>query len=291
MDSEQKLIESLGVPAVTKQITVNGKKINFLIAGSGQPIILIHGANIGWGQWHLNIPELTRHFTVYALDLPGAGQSDETKFRTADMETDFVDVVRGFLAEQDLKKVIIIGHSLGAWVALRLALRDKDIIKKLVLVSPVGLSERVPFQYRLMAFYFFAKFIAATAMKPTRANMEKFLKSVLHKDLPIAPKFVDYFHQAVRVSANRHPLLLINRLASFWKMSPELVLLNELHKIHHPVFIIGGDKDPVVRVDDLERAVVLFPQARLEIFSDVGHVPPMENFAEFNRRVIDFASK
>lgn len=291
MTAEKKLAELVGAGLTLKQIKIGRFDINYAVAGTGPAVILIHGANIGWGQWHLNISELARYFTVYALDLPGAGRSTKIHFRTCNLEQDFTDTIHCFIAALGLKKVSIIGHSLGAWAALRVALRDKELLDKIILVSPVGLSERVPLRYRPMSFYFFAKLIAITVMKPTRVNMEKFLKSALYKNIPIMPEFSDYFYESVNVSPERHPIFLINRLSSFWKMSPELTLLDELYKIHHPVLIISGDKDPVVKASDLKRAVKLFPAARLEIFRDVGHVPPMENYSEFNRRVIDFIAQ
>ena len=291
MDAEIKLIQRLGVPAETKQITVNGRRINFLVAGSGKPVVLFHGANIGWGQWYLNVSELAKHFKIYAVDFPGAGKSETINFTKADLERDFVDTAHEFIKYQELKKVSVIGHSLGAWTALRLALRDKELIDKLILVSPVGLSGHMPIRYRLMAFNFFAKLAVSTVMRSTRANMEKFLKSALHADMPISSDLIDYFYESVSISPERHPFFLINRLSSFWRMSSDLVLLNELHKIYHPVLVIGGDKDPIIRINDLQRAIVLFPHACLEIFQNSGHVPPMENYSKFNRRAIDFISK
>jgi predicted nucleotidyltransferase len=57
-----------------EQVKIGEFVINYATAGKGLPIVLIHGGNIGWGQWYPNIPELARYFKVYALDLPGGGR-------------------------------------------------------------------------------------------------------------------------------------------------------------------------------------------------------------------------
>jgi len=75
MTTEQTLANSLGIELAIKQIPIGAHKINYLVAGKGEPLLLIHGANFGWGVWYPNIPELAKHFTVYAIDLPGAGHS------------------------------------------------------------------------------------------------------------------------------------------------------------------------------------------------------------------------
>ena len=288
MTSEEKLTELVGAGLTLKQIKIGRFDINYAVAGAGPALLLLHWANIGWGQWHLNIPELAKHFTVYAPDLPGAGRSTEINFRTCDLERDFVDTIHRFITALGLKTVSIVGHSLGGWIALRLALREKKLIDKLILASPMGLSRQIPRRYKPLAFYFLAKLIAKTVMRPTRSSMENFLKSVLIQKKPVAPELIDYFYEAVRVSPERHPLFLISRLSSFWKMSPELVLLNTLHNTGQPVLIISGKKDPIISSEDLKRTANLFPNAELEIFPDVGHVPPMEAAAAFNRRVADF---
>src|SRR2546430_1308157 len=56
---------------------VNGINIHYVIGGAGAPILLIHGFGQNWYMWNRLLPELSKHFTVIAPDLPGLGESDK----------------------------------------------------------------------------------------------------------------------------------------------------------------------------------------------------------------------
>ena len=73
MNTEQALLQTIGVQAQVKRIQVGRFHINYLTAGTGPPVMLIHGGNIGWGQWYPNIKTLAEHFSLYGIDLPGSG--------------------------------------------------------------------------------------------------------------------------------------------------------------------------------------------------------------------------
>src|SRR3989344_4455277 len=132
MDTERKLADSLGIPYEIKQVDINGHRINYLVAGNGHPVLLIHGGNIGWGQWYPNIPELSKHFKVYAIDLPGAGRSSLVNYRTLRADKDFFDVVKVFIDTEIFTKTHVIGSSIGGWVALKLAVQHNEKVDKIV---------------------------------------------------------------------------------------------------------------------------------------------------------------
>src|SRR6201996_4210248 len=55
--------------------TVNGIKIHYVVGGSGEPLLLLHGFGQNWYMWNRLLPEFGKHFTVIAPDLPGLGES------------------------------------------------------------------------------------------------------------------------------------------------------------------------------------------------------------------------
>ncbi|MFY9463208.1 MAG: alpha/beta fold hydrolase, partial [Candidatus Sungiibacteriota bacterium] len=119
MNAERKLAQLVQTDIKIEQAIIGRFRINYVSAGSGPAVILLHGANIGWGQWYPNIAVLAQYFTVYAIDLPGAGGSSKIEFHTANLEKDFVDTVDSFIKDRRLSKVHIVGHSLSGWIALR----------------------------------------------------------------------------------------------------------------------------------------------------------------------------
>lgn len=113
MKAHQKLIDAMGIPIQEEYMVIGSHRIHSIIAGSGPPLLLLHGANIGWGAWFPNLPAFAQKFTVYALDLPGSGHSSFIDFRHADLDKDFVETVAQFRALKKIENTKIIGHSLG----------------------------------------------------------------------------------------------------------------------------------------------------------------------------------
>ena len=100
--------------------------IQYAVAGTGPPMVLIHGANIGWAAWYKNIDSLSKNYTLYMIDLPGCGESTRLDFLKADLQKDFVDVVSGFIEHLNLSTPpIVAGHSFAGWIVLKMALDKK----------------------------------------------------------------------------------------------------------------------------------------------------------------------
>lgn len=269
-----------------KKIKIGNYDINYAKVGSGPPLVLVHGANIGWGQWHLNILALAEHFTVYAIDLPGSGGSTKINYNTLNLEKDFVDVVRLMVRSLNINEYHFIGHSIGAWVGLKLAMGGK--INKMILVNPLGLSNYMPFKYRPISIPFVANLISRTVMRPNKKNMKKFLQSVLWGSYSLSDVFVDYFYEGVNKDKISHPLSLISRLSGFFKMKDELVLVKDLDKVKSPTLVIVGDRDPLISQDSVRKNISMLSNAHLEVFTDTGHVALLEKSDQFNKVAINF---
>jgi 2-hydroxy-6-oxonona-2,4-dienedioate hydrolase len=267
--------------------------IHHVEAGTGKPIILIHGANIGWGQWYKNIASLARHFKVYAIDLPGSGRSSRLNFTEMDMDRDLVETVSEFIRDRGLSKAHIVGHSVGGWIAMKLALQKPEQVDKLILVNSLGFSNHVPWGYRPVSFYLGAHLLSKTVMSPTRDNMRNFLAGVLYNKEGVSEDFISYYHEAVITDPYgkgmiSHPFMIINRLFKPLRIRDEFVMRQHLPKIFANTLIVAGDKDPLLPIEKQRRDMGLISGAKLEILSDTGHVVPMERPEEFNSMLIGF---
>lgn len=291
MDAEKKLANIVGTDLKIEQISIKSYLINYVVVGKivgATPLILLHGANIGWGQWYLNMGVFSKYFKVYALDFPGSGKSTPIDFRHNDFQKYLVEVIEEFIRIKNLKNFFVVGHSIGGWVALQLALKNNSSVKKMILVNPIGFSDFIPLRYRFLSFYFFAKFLTITFMKPTRENMKKFLVSVFKYPSLLREEFISYFFENVKKSKSSHPFLFINSfLSSFNKFKDQLVLINDFSKINCPTLIIVGDQDPLMPLRKIFNRFQLIPGVLIKIF-DAGHVPFIEKSGEFNKSVVDF---
>jgi len=124
------------IPKADKFVTVYGAKIHYVEAGTGAPLILIHGLADDVGIWDSIIPALSTKFRVIALDQIGFGRSDKPllNYRVST----FVDFLDGFLTELKIDRASLVGNSLGAWVAAAFTLTHPGRVDRLVLSDAAG---------------------------------------------------------------------------------------------------------------------------------------------------------
>lgn len=104
--------------------TVQDLDIHYKCAGNSIPVILVHGGGNDWHEWHENIDFLSRHFRVYAPDLPGYGLSQSPDFPVS--PSWYAGILSDFMKALDIDNAHIIGHSMGGLVSLHLALACPD---------------------------------------------------------------------------------------------------------------------------------------------------------------------
>jgi pimeloyl-ACP methyl ester carboxylesterase len=110
--------------------------IGYERSGQGPSLVLVHGSTADRTRWAKLLPELTRHFTVYAMDRRGRGTSGDGDEYS--LEAEFEDVAA--VVEAAGEEVFLLGHSFGALCALEVALRVPNL-RKLVLYEPAFPTE------------------------------------------------------------------------------------------------------------------------------------------------------
>ena len=113
-------------------LCVNGVNLYYLKTGTGEPLILLHGNGGDHRVFLPLIAKLTSHYTIYAVDSRNHGRSDKTDVYDYNVMADDIEAL---INKLHLKSVNIIGFSDGAIIALLLALRGKEMIKKMALLG------------------------------------------------------------------------------------------------------------------------------------------------------------
>ncbi|MEU6184487.1 alpha/beta hydrolase [Nocardia sp. NPDC047038] len=115
-----------------------GRSVVFDRTGSGSPVVFLHNAGTQRRIWDDQVAALRDSHEVFALDLPGYGQSDQpaTGYRL----TDYVDMLTAFLDAQRVTDVVLIGNCLGSATSLRYAMGHPDRVRALVLINPLTLD-------------------------------------------------------------------------------------------------------------------------------------------------------
>jgi pimeloyl-ACP methyl ester carboxylesterase len=117
---------------------VKGVRLRWFVGGDGPPLVLLHGLGGAASNWVELAPELARENRVIAVDLPGHGGSSPLP-ALPNLEP-FADRVGLVLQREGVHPVVVVGHSLGCVVALRLAMRSPDLVRGLVLISAAGIG-------------------------------------------------------------------------------------------------------------------------------------------------------
>lgn len=283
LNTQKKLADSLNTDVKIEELCIRNQRINFITAGSGQSVLLIHGANFGWGVWYPNIAEIAKHFKVYAIDLPGAGRSARVDYSKLELK-DLLDVLNDFIFLNKIKNFNIIGCSIGGWLALQIALSNPQVVKKIVVENSVGFSDSKSISDKVISIYPFAKLISRTFLHPSkRKNIEIFLRNIFSdKNIDLKKEFIDYFCETMESS---HNLLFISRLL---KLGNQLYLNDELKKLNAETLVIWGKDDKIMPIEKSISKIKMMPKVKIEIFENVGHIPSLESSTKFNTAVINF---
>src|SRR5258707_247778 len=117
-----------------RYIKVGDCRLRYITAGTGSSVVLLHTLRTQLDLFEKVVPELAKHFTVYALDYPGHGYSDIPQVRyDADF---FADSVEGFLIVLDLRDVTLSGVSIGGAISLIIAGRRNPRVARVIAINP-----------------------------------------------------------------------------------------------------------------------------------------------------------
>jgi pimeloyl-ACP methyl ester carboxylesterase len=261
----------------------NGVRIRYIVAGAGDPVLLIHGLGGSLEAWGFNMIELSKHFQVYALDLPGHGLSQlvpDCYTFTCGME-----VMTEILESIGLKQTAVIGHSMGGIICLGTALRLPDVVNKLILIDAAGLSRYVPWSYRLASLPGLGNIILSIVNRiAINTSRRLFFNENL---LPV--EVVNWLAKDRQATWTQQDLLRILRInVNLRGIRGEIDLTDQLHLLNIPLLLIHGAQDKIFPLSYFKAATRSLPDARTMVFEECGHMPQIEKAAEFNDSVIEF---
>ncbi len=248
-------------------IEISGVKLNLRRGGAGAPLLYLHGAQGFYGA-EAALDLLQRRFAVLAPDHPGFGRSD-----TPDLIDDVADLsffYLDFLQKLGLERVTVVGHCLGGWTALEMAVRSTARIGALVLAAPAGI--RVPGVPRADMFIctpdeLGRMLFAGTAGESWAAeqNASPELQEIFDKNRFAAAKLC------------WQPRLFDPKLEKW------------LHRIDRPTRILWGEADRIIPQAYGKKLAELIAGASLAALPRVGHMLPAEAPEELAGAAGEFA--
>jgi 2-hydroxy-6-oxonona-2,4-dienedioate hydrolase/4,5:9,10-diseco-3-hydroxy-5,9,17-trioxoandrosta-1(10),2-diene-4-oate hydrolase len=273
-----------------RTVTVAGKPIFVTEAGTGPPVVMLHGGGpgaSGVSNYSRNIDALATHFRVVVPDMPGYGRSA----KGVDQNDPFgylADMIRGLLDELGIGTAHLIGNSYGGSAALRLALDTPDRVGKLVLMGPggIGTTRGLPTAglKSLLSYY--------GGDGPSRDKLATFIRTYLVYDGAAVPEdLIDLRYRASidpEVVANP-PLRRPSGLRTLWRM--DLTRDRRLKALPTPTLVLWGRDDKVNKPSGGPLLLNLLPNAELVMTSHTGHWMQWERAEMFNRLAIEFLER
>jgi len=268
----------------------DGARMRYLCAGSGPPLILLHGLMAYSFSWRYTLTALAPYATVYAPDLLGAGFSDRPPGIDHSMRGTALRVLK-FAENLGLAAFDLLGTSRGGAVAMAAAAECmsndhcKTRLRRLVLVCPVN-----PYSpHGTWLAPFFATPLGSTLFRSCIGRMP-FLFPYFHGRLYADRKGIPdgslegYKAPLAIPGAFEHALCIVQTWSADLR---ELeTLLPKLAKV--PTFLMWGTKDPAVYLSSMRRLARHFENVQTVVFPGVGHLPYEECPEEFNRALINF---
>ena len=256
--------------------TPSGRKIYFDEAGDGPPLLLICGM-VGVRQiWTPHIPTLGAHFHLIMIDNRESGESDpETApYTAADMASDGAEL----LDILSIERAHVLGHSMGGFLALNLAVNHPERIDRLILVSTTAATGA-------------ALGRPAPRLDPAGWIADPVERTRRQLRSAAAPGYFDAHPEQLEavcalMHGNRLSFEGLTRRTNATYASHDV--RDRLTAILAPTLVIHGDSDPSIPLENGRVLANAIPNARLCVFPGVGHFPQLERSDDFHRAVIDF---
>ncbi len=273
---------SASSPEIGQRIVAGGIETNYHDVGSGAPVLLIHGSGPGvtaWANWRLVLPELAETCRAIAPDMVGFGYTE----RPADIQysTDgWVDHAIGLLDALGIEKTDLIGNSFGGAIALALAIRHPQRVRRLVLMGSVG----VPFEIT-------PELDAVWGYEPSLAAMRGLLDIFAHDRSLVNDELAELRYQAsIRPGFQESFSAMFPAPRQRW-VDAMASAEADIRAIQHKTLVIHGRDDRVIPLSNSITLNRWIDDSQLHVFGRCGHWVQIEHNREFNQLVSNFLAE
>ena len=234
-------------------ILLDGSIVHYEVLGRGRPVIFLHGWVGSWKYWIASMQVTSTSYRAYALDLWGFGDTahNDLKYSLDDQ----VKLIDDFMNEMGIGKIALVGHGLGALVAMKFALRFRQSVDRVMAIN-------CPLNYD-----------AVNTRLRTASPQE--LSDWLSNRSPEAS-----------TALSDAPKTDIKAIASSMTGLQSDNLFGSFKELDIPSLLVYGEKDQAITVPDYETSVSTYTHQ--VVLEGSGHFPMIEETIKFNRLLTDF---
>lgn len=267
-------------------ITVKGHRIAYLDQGQGPPVILIHGFGGSMWQWEYQQAALAGQFRVITPDLLGAGLSDkpEIEYRPDQL----LEFLTGFMDALHIPQAVMIGNSMGAGLAIGLALDYPTRVSSLILID--GLPARVmdhlgsPSLRRALTTPAPSWIVSVGNWLFGGSLLESTLREFIHDPALLTQAVLDRSNRNRQRPGLFRALLTVGTNLPLWERD----FAPRIGTIAHRTLIIWGEEDrvfPIKAGDELHQMIARSQYIRVP---NAGHIPQWEQPDVVNAKILSF---
>jgi pimeloyl-ACP methyl ester carboxylesterase len=284
-----------------KRVRVNATELAYVEAGTGQPVVFVHGGFVDLTIWQEQLPALARQYQAIAYSRRYAWPNEGIEDGAVDEVVAHADDLVGLIRTLDLGPAHLIGHSYGAGICMIAALMRPDLARTLVLMEPgivptLGMPPKPQSILKLLLtrprlgkalISFATKCIEPCSAALKRGDTEQAIR-VFVDGISGEPSFYDRLPADVK----RHMLANSKILRSFFfgKGAPPFGEDN-VRRIIQPTLLVTGDRSPAYFLRTTDGLASLLPNAHRAVVPNAGHTMQFQNSAGLNRAIWEFLSR
>ena len=271
----------------SKYYTWHHGEVHYRRKGMGDPLVLLHNVYPGASQeeYAHNVDELARHFTVYAVDLLGFGDSDAPRVKYT--SSIYTELVFDFLREEVGGPAHVVSSGLTCAYVTEVAAWRSNLFRKLVFLcprsEPTGLD--LPRWVAPLRHFMLSTPAVANGYYETmtgRHELTTFLRNNFHNPKHVTPALVDRLYGNAKKKGAIHPY------ASLITGYLDCHLLSSLPKVQNPILLVWGRHARPTPVEHSVRLTAVARDSRLEVVENAGAWVHDEQSAAVNRLIVDY---
>jgi pimeloyl-ACP methyl ester carboxylesterase len=269
-----------------RTVEVRGVRLAYLDVGQGAPLILLHGLGGSMWQWEYQQLPLSASHRVLTLDQVGSGLSDKPAIDYS--PTDMVEFVKGFMDAVKLERASFVGQSMGAGVAIGMALTYPERVDRLVLISgfPDHIRENLSSELLKDALDTWAPVWLAQFANwiSGRGPTTRVLEEVVYDRSLLTPEIIERSYRNRKRQGIIPPLFGLMRSLPLWESG----FAARFGEIHQPTLVLWGTEDRVFLPRVGENLAGKIPGARFVLIPRTSHLPQWESPDLVNELILDF---
>ncbi|HNS96629.1 MAG TPA: alpha/beta hydrolase [Polyangiaceae bacterium] len=258
------------ISPIARDVTARRIRTRILQSGSGSPLVLIHGFLSNHHTFDDVVPSLARSFQTVTIDLPGTGESEKPPPSRFDYSIEaFAEVVTDVIAALQIGRCHVVGHGLGAAIALALASEHPEFVDHLILVSPEIYSGPPPPLTRIMRMPLAGRFLFKQVLGRSLFH-SLYLKHQYAPGHIVQSERIDSYYGPFIEPAARESAFAV--LRAQLDMRPSIARLS---RIKSRTLVLWGRADRRLIAEYAPRLVRQLQLAQLE-YIETGHTPHEE---------------